>query len=129
MKKILLVDDSPTERHAIGEILAQGGYQVITADSGELGVEKARTEAPDLVVMDVVMPGMNGFQACKAITTGDETRHIPVILCTTKNQETDKIWGARQGAIDYVTKPVDAGELLGKIAAHAGRQRTTGETA
>ena len=63
------------------------------------------------------MPGMNGFQACRAITTDDATKHIPVILCTTKNQETDKVWGMRQGAKDYVTKPVDTAELLGKIKA------------
>jgi twitching motility two-component system response regulator PilH len=117
IKKILVVDDSPTERHAINEILTKGGYQVTFAEDGEKGVAKTKSDKPDLVVMDVVMPGMNGFQACKAITTDDATKHIPVILCTTKNQDTDKVWGARQGAKEYVTKPVDGAELLAKIAA------------
>ena len=117
IKKVLLVDDSPTELHVQTEMLKKGGYEVITADGGEKGVAMAKSEKPDLVVMDVVMPGMNGFQACRAITTDEATKHIPVILCTTKNQETDKVWGLRQGAKDYVTKPVDPAELLGKIAA------------
>jgi twitching motility two-component system response regulator PilH len=117
IKKILLVDDSATERHSINEILTKGGYQVVIAEDGEKGVAAAKAQKPDLVLMDIVMPGMNGFQACKAITTNEATKHIPVILCTTKNQETDKVWGMRQGAKDYVTKPVDANELLGKIAA------------
>ena len=116
IKKILLVDDSPTERHSINEILVKGGYEVVLAEDGEKGVAKAKSEKPDLVLMDVVMPGMNGFQACRAITTDESTKHIPVILCTSKNQETDKIWGLRQGARDYVTKPVEANELLSKIA-------------
>ncbi|MDB5925193.1 MAG: response regulator with CheY-like receiver domain and winged-helix DNA-binding domain [Betaproteobacteria bacterium] len=116
IKKILLVDDSPTERHSINEILVKGGYEVVMAEDGEKGVAKAKTDNPDLVLMDVVMPGMNGFQACRAITTDEATKHIPVILCTSKNQETDKVWGVRQGAKDYVTKPVDANELLFKIA-------------
>jgi twitching motility two-component system response regulator PilH len=116
IKKILLVDDSPTERHSINEILVKGGYQVVMAEDGEKGIAKAKTDNPDLVLMDVVMPGMNGFQACRAITTDEATKHIPVILCTSKNQETDKVWGVRQGAKDYVTKPVDANELLFKIA-------------
>jgi twitching motility two-component system response regulator PilH len=116
IKKILLVDDSPTERHSINEILVSGGYEVSIAEDGEKGIAKAKSEKPDLVLMDVVMPGMNGFQACRAITSDDATKHIPVILCTSKNQETDKIWGVRQGAKDYITKPVAANELLVKIA-------------
>jgi twitching motility two-component system response regulator PilH len=117
VKKILLVDDSATERHVIGEMLKKNGYEVVFATSGEEGIAKSKSERPDLVVMDVVMPGLNGFQACRTITQDAETKHIPVILCTTKNQQTDKIWAIRQGAKDYVTKPVDAAELLGKIAA------------
>ena len=102
VKKILVVDDSPTDRAYLSEMLTQAGYQVLTADGGEDGVNKAKSEKPDLVMMDVVMPGMNGFQACRAITTGAETKQIPVFLCTTKNQETDKIWGQRQGAKEYL---------------------------
>jgi twitching motility two-component system response regulator PilH len=117
IKKILLVDDSPTERHSINEILVRCGYDVVLAEDGEQGIARAKADSPDLVLMDVVMPGMNGFQACRAITSDETTKHIPVILCTSKNQETDKVWGLRQGAKDYVTKPVEANELLGKIAA------------
>ncbi len=117
IKKILIVDDSPTERHMQTEMLTKAGYQVVAAESGEQGVAMAKSEKPDMVLMDVVMPGMNGFQACRAITTDEATKSIPVILCTTKNQETDKVWGLRQGAKDYVTKPVDTAELLAKIKA------------
>ncbi|HEY6095892.1 MAG TPA: response regulator [Gallionellaceae bacterium] len=117
IKQILVVDDSATERHIIGEILTKQGYTVSFAEDGESGVAKTKADLPDLVVMDVVMPGLNGFQATRAITSDEATKHIPVIICTTKGQETDKIWGERQGAKDYVTKPVDGAELLRKIAA------------
>ncbi|MEO8409124.1 MAG: response regulator [Propionivibrio sp.] len=115
--KILVVDDSPTERHVLVELLTRNGYQVITAASGEEGIEKAKSELPDLVLMDVVMPGLNGYQATRTLTRDEVTRHIPVIVCTSKSQETDKIWGLRQGAQDYLVKPVDGEELLAKIAA------------
>jgi len=117
IKKVLVVDDSATERHVLGEMLTKQGFEVIFAESGEQGVAAAKSALPDLVLMDVVMPGLNGFQATRAITKDDATQHIPVIICTTKGQETDKIWGLRQGAKDYVTKPINAQELLGKIAA------------
>jgi len=117
IKKILVVDDSPTERHCLNEILTKAGYQLVFAVNGEEGIVKASTEKPDLIVMDVVMPGLNGFQACRSITQEESTKHIPVILCTTKSQETDKIWATRQGAKGYVTKPVDSADLLNKIAA------------
>jgi twitching motility two-component system response regulator PilH len=116
VKTILVVDDSPTERHVLTEVLTQNGYQVITAENGEEGVNKAKKELPDLVIMDVVMPGMNGYQATRMLTRDEATRHIPVIVCTSKGQETDRIWGLRQGAIDYLVKPVDTKELLTKIA-------------
>ncbi len=117
IKRILVVDDSPTERHNLNEILGKAGYQVSFAFNGEEGVAKARSDKPDLIVMDVVMPGLNGFQACRTMTQDPETQHIPIILCTTKNQETDKIWAMRQGAKAYVTKPVDGAELLKKVSA------------
>ncbi len=117
IKKILVVDDSPTERHTIGEILTSNGFTVTFAEDGEAGVAQAKLIKPDLIIMDVVMPGLNGFQATRAIKKDPLTEKIPVILCTTKDQETDKVWGLRQGAKDYVTKPVNAAELLGKIAA------------
>jgi twitching motility two-component system response regulator PilH len=117
INKIMVVDDSATERHVLGDILGKKGFQVVYAESGEQAIETSKTELPDLILMDVVMPGLNGFQATKVITRDPATQHIPVIICTTKGQETDKIWGLRQGAKDYITKPISAAELLGKIAA------------
>ena len=117
IKKILVVDDSPTERHVLVELLTRKGYQVLTAESGEEGIEKAKNEQPDLVLMDVVMPGLNGYQATRTLTRDDSTKHIPVIVCTSKGQETDKIWGLCQGAQDYMVKPINPEELLAKIAA------------
>jgi twitching motility two-component system response regulator PilH len=117
VKKILVVDDSPTERHVLVELLTRNGYTVITAVSGEEGIQKAKSELPDLVLMDVVMPGLNGYQATRTLTRDEATKNIPVIVCTSKGQETDKIWGLRQGALDYLVKPVNGDELLAKIAA------------
>lgn len=117
IKKILIVDDSPTERHFLGELLTKHGFQIMTLESGEEAVAKAADLMPDLILMDVVMPGMNGFQATRSITKDDRTKHIPVIMCTSKNQETDMVWARRQGATEYVVKPVDPQELLAKIAA------------
>ena len=115
IKKILIVDDSPTERHYLSEILARGGFDVVTSDSGEDALQKAKALLPDLILMDVVMPGMNGFQATRAITRDEATKNIPVLICTTKSQETDRIWGLRQGARDYMVKPVQSEALLKKI--------------
>jgi len=115
IKRILIVDDSPTERHYLSEILARGGFEVVTSDSGEDALQKARALLPDLILMDVVMPGMNGFQATRAITRDAATKNIPVLICTTKAQETDRIWGLRQGARDYMVKPVQSDVLLKKI--------------
>ena len=117
VKRILVVDDSPTERHVLVELLTRNGYHVSTAESGEEGIDKARAELPDLVLMDVVMPGLNGYQATRTLTRDETTKHIPIIVCTSKGQETDRIWGLRQGALDYIVKPVDAQDLLSKIAA------------
>ena len=117
IKKIMVVDDSPTERAFMENLLKKRGYEVLLVDSGEAAIDRAKTEQPDLILMDVVMPGLNGFQATRAIAREEKTKHIPVIICTTKDQETDKIWGLRQGAKDYVTKPVNEGELLEKIKA------------
>jgi twitching motility two-component system response regulator PilH len=117
IKTVLIIDDSPTERHILSQLLLSGGYEVSTAESGEQGIERARQILPDLILMDVVMPGMNGFQATRALSKDEATKDIPVIICTSKNQETDKVWGLRQGAHDYLSKPVDGPELLAKIAA------------
>lgn len=115
--KVLVVDDSPTERHFLSEILSKQGYQVLLAESGEEAMEKARSQRPDLILMDVVMPGLNGFQATRALSRDEATKDIPIIMCTSKGQETDKVWGMRQGARDYLVKPIDKDELLRKIAA------------
>ena len=117
IKKVLVVDDSPTEVHLLREMLSKNGFTVTSASSGEEAITKAKADRPDLILMDVVMPGMNGFQATRAITQDPATQHIPVFIVTTKGQETDKVWAMRQGARDYVTKPVDQTELLNKIAA------------
>lgn len=116
IKKILIVDDSPSERFVLTQILAGGGFDILTAESGEEGIERARRLQPDLILMDVVMPGTNGFQATRALSRDGATKDIPVILCTSKGQQSDKVWGLRQGALDYVTKPVDGPILLAKIA-------------
>jgi len=117
VKNVLVVDDSPTDRQYLIDMLVRNGYHVTAAESVEDGLLKARQLKPDLVLMDVVMPGLNGFQATRALTRDDATKHIPVILCTSKAQETDRVWGMRQGAKDYIVKPVDQAELLAKISA------------
>lgn len=117
IKKILIVDDSPTERYFLTDILVKNGFSVSTAENGEDAIVKIKADKPHLILMDVVMPGQNGFQVTRAISRDPETQDVPIIICTSKNQETDRIWGLRQGARDYVVKPVDPQELLAKIAA------------
>ena len=117
IKKILIVDDSPTERHVLNDMLTKAGYEVFACDNGDDAIAKAKQIMPDLILMDVVMPGLNGFQATRAISRDFDTKDIPIVLCTSKSKETDKIWGMRQGARDYVVKPIDREELLAKIAA------------
>ncbi len=115
MPRVLIVDDSPTETYKFKEALEKHGYEIITASNGADGVAVARQEKPDVVLMDVVMPGLNGFQATRQLSKGEDTKGIPVIIVTTKDQETDKVWGRRQGASDYLTKPVDEAVLLDTI--------------
>jgi twitching motility two-component system response regulator PilH len=117
IQKILLVDDSRTELHHLSDILVKRGYSVRTAENGEEAMRRLAEEKPDLILMDVVMPGQNGFQLTRAITRDPRWSDVPVIMCTSKNQETDKVWGMRQGARDYIVKPVNADELIGKIKA------------
>jgi twitching motility two-component system response regulator PilH len=118
-RKILIVDDSPTERFFLADLLSKRGYAVVTAENGEEALSKVKSEKPSLVVMDVVMPGTSGFQATRAIARDPATQSIPVILCTSKSAESDRIWGLRQGAKEYVVKPVNPDELLAKIASLA----------
>lgn len=115
MRKVLIIDDSPADAGELAAILAQHGYRVIQAETAEAGLRAASEQQPSLVLMDIVMPGINGFQATRQLTRGAGTRHIPVILVSNKNQEVDRIWGARQGATGYVTKPVREAELLNAI--------------
>ncbi len=112
---VLIVDDSPTELHILKGFLESAGYTVLLADNAESGIEMARNSKPDLVLMDVVMPGLNGFQATRQLSRDPETGDIPVIMVTTKDQETDRTWGLRQGAKEYIIKPVERDELLSRI--------------
>ncbi len=118
IQTILVVEPSPVERAQIAQTLSTAGYQVVVAADGEEGVAIARREYPDLILMEVVMPGQNGYQATRALTRSEDERlaRTPIILISGKGQDTDKVWGLRQGAIDYLVKPVSDDELLTRIA-------------
>ncbi len=113
---ILIVDDSPTQLHILKGYLEEAGCKVLVADNGEMGISQARANKPDLVLMDVVMPGLNGFQATRLLSRDPETSNIPIIMVTTKDQDTDKTWAIRQGAREYLVKPVEKDQLLAKIS-------------
>ena len=115
IQKILVVDDSKTELHHLSDVLGKRGYSVRTAENGEEALRRLNEDKPDLILMDVVMPGQNGFQLTRTITRDPRFASVPVIMCTSKNQETDRVWGMRQGARDYIVKPVDGDELIAKI--------------
>ena len=115
MAKILIVDDSPSQLYSLQKIVEKMGHESVSAEDGNEGVEVARREMPDLILMDVVMPNLNGFQATRQLSKDEATAHIPVILVSTKNQETDRVWGMRQGAKGYVTKPVNEKLLIQTI--------------
>ena len=117
MAQILIVDDSPTEAHILKGMLEKNGFDIETAENGTEGIERAKELKPDLILMDVVMPGLNGFQATRQLTKNAETADIPVIIVTTKDQETDRVWGLRQGAKDFLTKPVAEKTLMEKVNA------------
>jgi twitching motility two-component system response regulator PilH len=117
VRKILIADDSSTARHVLFQMLARNGFRCILAETAKQAMDKAKAEKPDLILMDVIMPDMNGFEATRLITRDEATKHIPVILCTSKSHETDRLWGLRQGATNYVVKPVDEKDLLAKITA------------
>ncbi len=117
MARILIVDDSPSQLLGLKRIVEKLGHEALTDEDGAAGVEVAKREIPDLILMDVVMPNLNGFQATRTISKDPTTAHIPVVLVTTKDQETDKVWGMRQGAKAYVTKPVREEELAATLKA------------
>ena len=115
MARILIVDDSPSQLMGIRRIVEKLGHEALTAEDGAAGVEAAKRELPDLILMDVVMPNLNGFQATRSITREATTKHIPIVLVTTKDQDTDRVWGMRQGAKAYITKPFSESELADMI--------------
>lgn len=112
MARILIVDDSPSQLMGMKRIVEKLGHEALTAEDGAAGVEAAKANVPDLILMDVVMPNLNGFQATRAISKEASTAHIPIVLVTTKDQETDKVWGMRQGAKAYITKPFNENQLV-----------------
>ena len=112
MARVLIVDDSPSQLMGMKRIIEKLGHEILTAEDGALGVEVAKRELPDLILMDVVMPNLNGFQATRSISKEPSTSHIPIVLVTTKDQETDRVWGMRQGAKAYLTKPVNEAALI-----------------
>jgi len=120
MARILIVDDSPTDVQNVRNILQKAGHTVSEAGNAQDVVARVKSERPDCVVMDVVMPGMNGFQATRVLSKDPDTQKIPVIVISTKNQETDRVWALRQGAREYITKPVKPDELITKINAVLG---------
>jgi twitching motility two-component system response regulator PilH len=115
IRKVLVVDDSAVDLKNLEQIVRAGGYQAITATSGKEAVAKAKSEQPDAVLLDVIMDEMNGFQACRAITSDPATKHIPVVLVSSKGEKTDKIWGAEQGAKGYITKPFTKEQVLKEL--------------
>jgi twitching motility two-component system response regulator PilH len=117
MALILIVDDSPTEVHVMKKALERHGYRTAVAGDGEEGIRLARQMRPDLIFMDIVMPGVNGYQATRTLTNDPDTREIPIVMVTSKGQETDRIWGLRQGAVDYMVKPVSMDQLVEKAQA------------
>ena len=117
MALILIVDDSPTEVHVMKRALEKHGYQTAVAGNGEEGIRLARQMHPDLIFMDIVMPGVNGYQATRALVNDPDTRAIPIVMVTSKGQEADRVWGLRQGAVDYMVKPVSPDQLVEKAQA------------
>ena len=123
MARVMVVDDSPTDVEHLRQMLQRAGYQVLQATSGKDAIDMIRTERPDCIVMDVVMPGVNGFQATRTLSRDPQTASIPIVVVSSKNQETDRLWALRQGAKEYVVKPVKERELIAKINSVLGTQQ------
>lgn len=115
MATILIIDDSPTDVRVFTTLLERAGHQIVAVSTAEEGIERVRADMPDLVIMDVIMPGMNGFQATRTLTRDPKTQNVPIVMITTKSMETDRVWGLRQGARAFITKPVNEKELLACI--------------
>jgi len=118
MALVLVVDDSPTEQHVISRVLQEHGFETVVASDGEEAINVAEASHPDIILMDVVMPGMNGFQATRQLSKNPMTASIPVVMLTTKDQETDRIWGLRQGAVEYLMKPIGDDDLVAAVRAN-----------
>ena len=116
MLRVLIIDDSPTEVYKLTTILEKNGYSVDVAETGEQGLEMAKMSPPDLILMDVVMPGLNGFQATRQLSRSKETANVPVVIVSTKDQATDKVWGMRQGARAYLVKPITETQLVNAVS-------------
>jgi len=120
MARVLIVDDSPTDVQNTKSVLQKAGHTVIEASSGHDVLDRVKLDKPDIVIMDVVMPGVNGFQATRTLSKDALTAHIPIIIVSSKNQETDRVWALRQGAKEYLVKPVKEVDLLAKISSLLG---------
>ena len=118
MALVFIVDDSPTDQHVISKILKKNGFETMVANDGQEAITMAESAHPDVILMDVVMPGMNGFQATRKLSKNPATSAIPVVMVTTKDQETDRVWGLRQGAVEYLMKPIGDDELLAAVRAN-----------
>jgi twitching motility two-component system response regulator PilH len=118
MALVLIVDDSPTEQHVISTALEKHGFKTVVASDGEEAISIAESQLPDLILMDIVMPGMNGFQATRQLAKNPMTAAIPIVMVTTKDQETDKVWGLRQGAVEYLMKPINDAALVAAVQAN-----------
>lgn len=115
MLKVLIVDDSPAQVLNFCRIVEQAGHKPLVAHSGEQAIELAHEEKPQLILMDIIMPGMNGYQATRRLSRDERTRDIPVIMVSSRSSETDRAWGMRQGARGYLVKPPSEAELIGSI--------------
>jgi twitching motility two-component system response regulator PilH len=115
MLRVLIIDDSPTEVYKLTTILEKNGYSVDVAETGEQGLQMAKSSPPDVILMDVVMPGLNGFQATRQLSRAPETADVPVVIVSTKDQATDKVWGMRQGARAYLVKPITEAQLMNAL--------------
>lgn len=123
MSRILVVEDSPTVLYTVSRMLTEGGHQVLTATDGEAAMSLAIREHPNLVLLDVILPKLNGYQVCRRMKSTPATAQIPVIMITSKTKDNDRRWGLEQGADDYVTKPFDARELLAVVDRFVTRVR------